>query len=392
MSWNKKKVAEVKKDTIQGINNIVTHAWNADHTQLAISPNSNKIMIYETKGSFDMPTWELVHTLAEHDGHISAIDWCKETNVIVSCAHDRNAYVWNFVEGVWKPTLVILRIQRAATSVKWSPAGNKFAVSSAAKCVPVCHYEEQHNFWVSKIIRKHKSTVLSVDWCCNNKFIVTGSTDMKCRVFSAYIEGLDDEADDGFGEIWAKQHVFGDCLAEFNQVRAWINNVAWSPCGFRIAFSGQGSTLGFVQILAGAKPIVTTVDTPHLPFLALDFLSKDSVVAVGFDQNPTIYVADGDETSPEWGEAKRVDEQKAVAKKAAPKKNAAFAMFQNMDSRGQSSGAKPKENAPSTRHKAQVSSLQIVSKTRFTTAGMDGRVLDWDLQKLGFDLAALKLQ
>ena len=36
---------------------------------------------------------------------------------------DRNAYVWNFSDGQWKPMLVILRINRAATCVSWSPKG-----------------------------------------------------------------------------------------------------------------------------------------------------------------------------------------------------------------------------------------------------------------------------
>jgi len=37
---------------------------------------------------------------------------------------DRNAYVWTQGDdGKWKPTLVLLRINRAATCVKWSPLG-----------------------------------------------------------------------------------------------------------------------------------------------------------------------------------------------------------------------------------------------------------------------------
>jgi actin related protein 2/3 complex subunit 1A/1B len=34
---------------------------------------------------------------------------------------------------VWKPTLVLLRINRAATYVKWSPKEDKFAVASGAR-------------------------------------------------------------------------------------------------------------------------------------------------------------------------------------------------------------------------------------------------------------------
>lgn len=43
----------------------------------------------------------------------------------LSILQDRNAYVWTIDDkGKWKPTLVLLRISRAATCVKWSPNGN----------------------------------------------------------------------------------------------------------------------------------------------------------------------------------------------------------------------------------------------------------------------------
>jgi WD40 repeat protein len=63
--------------------------------------------------------------LKEHDEAqiVTGIDWAPKTNRIVTCSQDRNAYVWKFENGVWTPTLVILRITRAATNVKWSPQG-----------------------------------------------------------------------------------------------------------------------------------------------------------------------------------------------------------------------------------------------------------------------------
>jgi actin related protein 2/3 complex subunit 1A/1B len=117
----------------------------------------------------------------------------------VSCSHDRNAFVWTYneAENNWKPELVILRINRAATDVKWSYDGQKFAVASGAKCVPVCHYEESNDWWISKMIKKHKSTVLTVSWHPSNQLIATGCTDFKCRVFSAYVDGLDQDVDNG---------------------------------------------------------------------------------------------------------------------------------------------------------------------------------------------------
>ncbi len=164
----------------------------------------------------------------------------------MTCGHDRNAYVWRYDEkqDVWKPTLVILRINRAATGVKWSPQGNKFAVTSGAKCVPVCHYEAANDWWISKMIKKHKSTVLSLAWCCNNKFVVTGGCDFKVRIFSAYMAGIDPAEDDGFGEIWPNQHKFGEVLAEIDApTTSWVQSVAWSANGFRIAFAGMNHSL-----------------------------------------------------------------------------------------------------------------------------------------------------
>ena len=55
---------------------------------------------------------------------MTGIDWGHKENRIVTCSQDRNAYVWSLgADGKWKPTLVLLRITRAATHVKWSPNG-----------------------------------------------------------------------------------------------------------------------------------------------------------------------------------------------------------------------------------------------------------------------------
>jgi len=71
----------------------------------------------------------------QHDKLITSIDWAPNSNRIVTCSQDRNAYVWQEEADGWKPTLVLLRINRAATHVRWSPKENKFAVGSGARCV-----------------------------------------------------------------------------------------------------------------------------------------------------------------------------------------------------------------------------------------------------------------
>jgi len=74
---------------------------------------------------------------------------------------DRNAYVWTLqADKKWKPTLVVLRLNRAATCVRWSPKEDKFAVGSGARMVSVCYFEQDNDWWISKQIKKPiRSTV-----------------------------------------------------------------------------------------------------------------------------------------------------------------------------------------------------------------------------------------
>jgi hypothetical protein len=74
--------------------------------------------------------------------------WSAVHNKIVSCSLDRNAFVWTYDNDTkkWIPALVILRIDRGAFDVKWSSDGLRFGVTSGAKCVPVCTYDESNNW------------------------------------------------------------------------------------------------------------------------------------------------------------------------------------------------------------------------------------------------------
>lgn len=118
---------------------ITAHSFNADRTRLAVCANTNEIQIYSRPDVSPTATWTLEHTLSEHDKLVTSIDWAPNSNRIVTCSQDRNAYVWTKTQDpqtgleVWKPTLVLLRLNRAATFVRWSPNEEKFAVASGAR-------------------------------------------------------------------------------------------------------------------------------------------------------------------------------------------------------------------------------------------------------------------
>lgn len=135
-----------------------------------------------------------------------------------NCPKDRNGYVWTLVDGVWKPTLVLLRINRAATCVRWSPKEDKLAVGCGAKLISVCYFEEQNDWWVSKHIKKSiKSTVTSIDWHPNNALLACGSTDFRTRVFTAYVRDVDNSINaDEVKATWNGKTDIGTMLAEFH--------------------------------------------------------------------------------------------------------------------------------------------------------------------------------
>lgn len=357
---------------VNGLQAASYHAFNADRTLCAVAGNGETVRIYESKDE-DCSKWKPTEQiLDEHGGFVSGIDWCASTNMIVTCGHDRNAYVWKLGEdGKWSPALVILRINRAATAVKWSPDGKKFAVSSGTKCVPICTFDEQHDWWACTMIKKHKSTVLSVDWSPNGKFVVTGACDFKARIFSAFVKGIDSDSNDDYA-FWPKANDFGECLAEFDQAKAWVQSVSWAPGGTQVAFVGHGATVHFVE-LADGKNDVFTYNSKSLPYNHIRFLSDDTAVAVGFDLNPTTFTKKGSE----WELGKKLDEEKAEEKKVATGGAAAArSMFQAADQRGQSEN---EESVINTKHTNTIADVKVHSATHITTSGIDGRVLHWKL-------------
>jgi actin related protein 2/3 complex subunit 1A/1B len=247
------------------------------------------------------------------------------------------------------------------------------------------------------MLKKHKSTVTSLAWCVNNKFVVTGSTDMKCRIFSAYLDGIDSPEDDGFGEVFPKQHEFGEVLAEFDQGRSWVNSVAWAPGGFRLAFASQGSILNFIQLIAGSQPFVQSINCRDLPYLDIQFLSDNTLVGAGFEANIDLFtVSGGTDIQPLWTFKEKVDKKQSTS--AAPSSGIAskigvFASAQNKfasaDTQGVAFGSSAASTAVTTKHKNSILNFQLFPTgdgsliAKFSTGGLDGRVCFWDVSSFG---------
>ncbi|KAJ7552006.1 hypothetical protein O6H91_06G038200 [Diphasiastrum complanatum] len=371
---------------------ISCHAWNADLSMVAVCPNNNEVHIYKAL-SFTDSIWDRVHVLRKHDQLVSSIDWAPESNYIVTASHDRNSYVWNLEQDEWQPTLVILRLNRAAISVKWSPKENKFAVASGAKSICVCYYEQDNNWWVSKIIRKkHNSTVTNISWHPNNVLLATTSTDCKCRVFSAYIKGVDarTDAETAFGEV-----KFGEQLMQLDLAMGWAFGVKWSPSGKTLTYVGHDSTIHFIGDV-GPSPIAQTLALRDLPLRDVLFLSERRIVAAGFDCNPILFEADNQGT---WNLIRFLDEGKLppAETKTGTQFLEAFGKFHGQAKHGNNIEIVESSNISNTHHENCITMIApLLSRGDkevhyFSTSGLDGKIIIWDVSNISEFVSRLRL-
>jgi len=363
---------------------ISCHAWNKDRSMLAVCPNSNVVLIFKATDIKNNKSWVLDCELREHDQLIAAIDWAPTSNRIVTVSHDRNAYVWTWqeVQGVkiWNPVLVILRMSRAATCVKWTADERKFAVGSGASCVAVCSYDETQNWWTSKVIRKHRSTVLSVAWHPTAPIIATGSADFKCRVLFAFVKDVDPKElskinpyNNG-GE--AAKRPFGDLIQEYS-AQGWVHSVQWSPNGNHLAFCSHDSAVTVATVNGPTQVIKLSV----LPFRSLLFLSDSAILAVGHEINPHVFRQNGTT----WSLAGKLDKEEAREEVQQTSAKAAMTMFQNQAKKATTDASST--DLP-TQHQNSVSCIVPYSSgashvKSVTTSGLDGYLIHW---MLGDDL------
>ncbi|KAJ3107482.1 hypothetical protein HDU97_004078 [Phlyctochytrium planicorne] len=345
---------------------VTCYSFNKDRTEIAFSPSNNEVHIYRKAGS----SWNLVQILKEHDKLVTSIDWAPETNKIVTCAQDRNAYVWTLEKGTWRPKLVLLRINRAATFVRWSPKENKFAVATGSRLIAVAYFDPEYDWYSAKHIRKHfRSTVLTLDWHPNNILLAAGSSDKKTRVVSAFIKSLDQKVAD---PVWGDKLPFDTLCGDFGSENAgWVHSVAFSPSGNLLAFATHDGT---ISVAGGPGVPLQVISTPNLPILSITFASEDQIIGAGHDCVPFLYASRGGV----WELVDKLDKGKANRAESA---NTAMNKFRLMDSRSQTVSNDLELNSV---HQNTITSIRPHAVragrlSQFSTSGVDGKVVIWSL-------------
>ncbi|KAK7827283.1 actin-related protein 2/3 complex subunit 1a [Quercus suber] len=312
---------------------ITCHAWGPDDSMVAFCPNNNEVHIYR----LSQDKWEKVHVLEKHDQIVSGIDWSPRSNRIVTASHDRNSHMYQ---------------------------ENKFAVGSGAKTVCICYYEQENNWWVSKLIRKrHDSSVTSVAWHPNNILLATTSADGKCRIFSTFIKGVDTK-DSRTGP--SSDSKFGEQIVQLDLSFSWAFGVKWSPSGDTLAYVGHNSMIYFVDEI-GPSPLAQNVAFRDLPLRDLSdmcafWICRSFIRFLG--ERKTI--SSGSKYGSQFSEA--------------------FGKLYGQSKHGLSNDAVEPSRSRGGIHDNCINCILplrqsgISTVMRFSTSGLDGKVVIWDLE------------
>ncbi|KAI9809823.1 MAG: hypothetical protein M1825_000256 [Sarcosagium campestre] len=349
---------------------IADHSFSADRQTLAVA-RDNDVALYGRAGA----QFKLKDELRGHDKTVTGVDIAPSTGRIVTCSQDRNAYVWEPSPTGWKPTLVLLRINRAGTYVRWSPSEKKFAVGSGARVIAICYFEEDNDWWVSKHIKKPiRSTITTVSWHPNSVLLAAGSTDSHARVFSGFVKGVDERPEPS---VWGERLPFGTVCGEYlNNSAGWITGTAFSPSGDALAFTARDSSITVVYPGGAEQPpkAVVSISTQLLPFMSLIWNGESEIIAAGHDCEA--YRLQGSEQG--WAIVGSL-ESKGRPGISHVQDDSALNMFRQMDLKG-----KVKDDTQlKTVHQNTIGTVRAYQESggrvsKFSTSGVDGRIVIWN--------------
>lgn len=148
--------------------------------------------------------------------------------------------------------------------------------------IPVYYFGREDNWWVSKHIRKPiRSTVTAVAWHSSSVLLAAGSTDVRARVLSSVVKGMDERPE---SSAWGRDFHFHTVCGEFlNNTAGWVHSVAFSPSGNALASTCHDNTLTVIYSSVPEQPprAVISISTQVLPFRSLVWRPESEITATG---------------------------------------------------------------------------------------------------------------
>jgi eukaryotic-like serine/threonine-protein kinase len=246
-------------------------AWSPDGTRVASASEDGYVKVWATT------TGNTLVTYPGHKNKVRAVAWSHDGTRIASASEDKTVQVWDAATGLnffSYPNHIA-----SVIGVAWSPKDNYIASASEDKTVQVWDATSGAKLQVLK----HSTTVGSLAWSPDSKYIVTG----------------DYNSDDSV-RIWDWQNQAGSSVLSFLdkpdhalQSSNPVYTVDWSSDGNYIA---AGSNDGFVKVwrVSTGKQVtgeLALVYTGHSDVIMSVkwFRDNKTIVSCGFDKTVQIW-------------------------------------------------------------------------------------------------------
>jgi actin related protein 2/3 complex subunit 1A/1B len=156
-----------------------------------------------------------------------------------------------------------------------------------------------------------------------------------------------------------------------------------------LAFATRDSTVHVLECATADHQLIS-LKYNALPFMDALFVNENNLICVGHDYNPTLFQFAG-----QWKFVGKLDVKGgAGAKRAGAPGAGNLAMWQNMDKKGAVGDAT--ETQVDTKHQNCITVVRPFSGPannlkQFSTSGLDGNVIVWDVPSLEKAMAGLKI-
>ncbi|XP_039026152.1 actin-related protein 2/3 complex subunit 1A-like [Hibiscus syriacus] len=182
---------------------------------------------------------------------------------------------------------------------------------------------------------------------------------------------------------WEKVHVLQKQILQLDLSSSWAFGVNWSPSGNTLAYVGHNSMIYFVDDV-GPSPLAQNVAFRYLPLRDVLFVSEKMVIGVGFDCNPMVFAAD---KSGLWSFIRFLGERKESSSgpKYGSQISGAFGKLYGQSKQGLSNDTIEPSKIQGAAHDNCINCIELLKQKgpktkRFSTSGMDGKVIIWDLE------------